>query len=110
MFNKKDSKDVDDVPMGSPLGPVLANIFMCSFKSKWLGDCPNDLKPVFYRRYMDDIFVLFFSPDHADKLREYLSSKHPSIKLSIEKEEDGPSPSLDSNIFRENDKFATNVL
>ena len=43
--------------MGSPLGPALANIFMCSLESKWLRDCPNDLKPVFYRRYIDDIFV-----------------------------------------------------
>ena len=109
MFNNKYYKQVDGVAMGSPLGPALANIFMCSFESKWLRDCPNDFKPVFYRRYIDDIFVLFSSPDHADKFREYLSSKHPNIKFSIEKEEDGCLPFLDVNIFRENDKFATNV-
>ena len=40
---------------------------------------------------------------------EYLSSKHPNIKFSIEKEEDRCLPFLDVNIFRENDKFATNV-
>ena len=95
--------------MGSLLGPALANIFMCSFESKWLRDCPNDFKPVFYRPYIDDIFVLCSSPDHADKFREYLSSKHPNIKLSIEKEEDGCLPFLDINILRENDQFATNV-
>ena len=64
-------------------------VFDISFENKWLRDCPNDFKPVFYRRYIDDIFVLFSSPDHADKFREYLSSKHPNIKCSIEKEEDG---------------------
>ena len=101
--------NIDGVAMGSPLGPALANIFMCSFESKWLRDCPNDFKPVFYRRYIDDIFVLFSSPDHADKFREYLSSKHPNIKFSIEKEGDGCLPFLDVKIFRENDKFATNV-
>ena len=53
--------------------------------------------------------MLFSSSDQADNFREYLSSKHPNIKLSIEKEEDGRLPSLDINIFRENDKFATNV-
>ena len=52
---------------------------------------------------------MFSSPDHADKFKEYLSSKHPNIKFSIEKEEDGCLPFLDVNIFRENDKFATNV-
>ena len=92
-----------------PLGPALANIFMCSFESKWLRDCPNDFKPVFYRRYVDDIFALFASPDHADKFKEYLSSKHPNINFSIEKEKDGCLPFLDVNIFRENEKVATNV-
>ena len=59
MFNNKYYKQVDGVAMGSPLGPALANIFMCRFESKWLRDCPNDLKPVFYRHYIYDIFVRF---------------------------------------------------
>ena len=82
---------------------------MCSFERRCLRDCPKDFKPVFYRRYVDDIFALFSSPDHADKFKEYLSSKHSNIKFSIEKEEDGCLPFLDVNIFRENDQFATNV-
>ena len=89
------------------MGPPLANIFMCSLESKWLRDCPNDFKPVFYRRYVNDIFALFSSPDHADKFKEYLQSKHPNIKFSLEKEKDGCLASLDVNIFRENRKFAT---
>ena len=79
------------------------------FESKWLRDCPNDFKPVFYRRYVDYIFVLFSSPDYADKFRECLTSKHPNIKFSIEKEKDGCLPFVDVNIFRENENFATNV-
>ena len=69
----------------------------------------NDFKPVFYRFYVDDIFALFFSPDHADKFKEYMSSKHPNKKFSIEKERDGCLTFLDVNIFRENEKFAINV-
>ena len=107
MFKKRYYKQVDGVAMGSPLGQP--HIFICSFGSKWLRNYANDFKPVFYRRYIYDIFVLFSSPDHADKFREYLLSKHPNIKFSIQKEEDGRLPFLDINIFRENDKFATNV-
>ena len=95
--------------MGSPLGPALANISMDSFESKLLLDCPNDFKSVFYRRYINEIFVLFSSPDHSDKFREYLSSKHPNIKFSIEKDQDGCLPFLDINLFCDNQKFATNV-
>ena len=52
----------------------------------------NDFKPVFHRRYVDDIFALFSSPDKADKFKEYLSSKHSNINFSIEKEKDGSLP------------------
>ena len=99
IFNNKYYKEVGGV----------AKIFMCSFEIRWLRDCRNDFKSLFYRRYTDDIFVLSFSPYHADKFREYLWSKHPNIKCSIEKEGDGCLPFLDINIFRENEKFETNV-
>ena len=107
MFNNKYYKQVDGAAMGSPLGPALANMY--SFESRWLRDCPNDFKPLFYRRYIDFIFLLFSSPDHADKFREYLLSKRPNIKFSIQKEEDGRLPVLDINVSLENDKLATNV-
>ena len=87
-FNKKYYKQVDGVAKGSLLGPALANIFICSFENK----------PVFYRRYVDDIFALFSSPDHADKFKEYLSSKHHNINFSIEEEKDGCLPFSDVNI------------
>ena len=54
---------------------------------------------MFYRHYADDIFALFTAPDHADKFKEYLSSKHPNINFSIVKEKDGCLPFLDVNIF-----------
>ena len=72
---------------------------MSSFESKCLRDCPNDFKTMFYRGYIDAILVLFSSPDHADKFREYLSSKHSNIKSSTEKEEDGCLPFLVKTIY-----------
>ena len=89
MFNSKFYKQIDDVAMWSPLGPALTNAFMCSFENKWLDDCPHGLKPVFYRRYVDDLFVWFSSLNHAEKFKKYLSYKHPKIKFLIEKENNG---------------------
>ena len=93
-----------------PLGPALANIFMCNFENKWLRDCPHSLKPAFYRRYVDDIFALLSSLDQAEKFKKYLSSKHPNINFSLEKENEGRLSFLDVNIFREKGKFVTNVF
>ena len=44
--------------MGSPLVPVLANIFMGFHESKWLNEYKLN-KPKFYLRYVDDILAAF---------------------------------------------------
>ena len=38
IFNSKFYNQIDGVAMGSPLAPVLANIFMGFYKSKWLNE------------------------------------------------------------------------
>ena len=52
---------------------------------------------------------MFSSLDRAEKFKKYLSSKHPNINFSLEKENDGRLSFLDINIFREKGKFVTNV-
>ena len=48
---------------------------------------------------MDDTFTLFFSSDHADKFKNYFSSKHPNINFSKEIERNGCLSSLDDTFF-----------
>ena len=56
LFDNKYYTEIDGIAMGSPLGPTLANIFLYYHESNWLKDCPKDFKPVYYKRYVDDIF------------------------------------------------------
>ena len=42
-------------------------------ESNWLKDCPKDFKPVYYKRYVDDIFVLLNKPQHAQFFLEYMN-------------------------------------
>ena len=44
--------------MSSPLAPVLANIFMGLYESKWLNEY-NLIKPRFYLRGVGDILATF---------------------------------------------------
>ena len=62
-FNNKFYIQVDDVAMGSPLGPILAKVFLLHYQENWLNKCPIECKPSFYRRYNDDIFELFESSE-----------------------------------------------
>ena len=58
LCNSKFYNQIDGVAMGSPLAPVLANIFMGFYESKWLNEY-NLNKPKFYLRYVDDILAAF---------------------------------------------------
>ena len=109
IFNKKFYKQIDGVAMASPLGPSLANIFMCKFENKWLKDFPHGLKPVFYIPYVVDIFLLLSSLDHVEKFKKHLFSKHPNVNISLDKKNDGRLSFLDIYIFGEKGKFVTNV-
>ena len=95
--------------MGSPLRPSLANTFLAHNEQIWLNDCPDEFKPVYYKRYVDDIFVLFRSPHHLENFNEYLNIKHANIKFTNKKEVNGSLPFLDVLISQNNKGFTTTV-
>ena len=108
-YNGHYYRQKDGVAMGSPLGPALANAFLCHHEASWLDECPLSYAPIFFARYVDDIFVLIRSQDHIILLADYFSSRHPNIKFTYEMEVNNTLPFLDVSVFRENDKFSSSV-
>ena len=108
-FGGKIYKQIEGVAMGSPLGPTLANIFMCHFEKIWLRDCPSAFKPSYYFRYVDDTFLLFKSEQHVKLFLEYLNAQHKNIKFTFEVETNNTLPFLDVNVTRDNNEFVTSV-
>ena len=109
IFNDVLYKQKDGVAMGSPLGPTMANVFLSFYEVKWLEQCPKEFKPAFYRRYVDDIFVLFESAEHLSKFRDYFNTRHPNMSFSFEQEKNGKLSFLDVEVSREKGKFVTTV-
>ena len=109
LFNGNYYRQKDGVAMGSPLGPVLANAFLCHYETKWLEECPLSFMPIFYARYVDDIFVLLRSKEHIINLAHYLSSKHRNINFTYEEENNNLLPFLDVNVYRDAGKFSSTV-
>ena len=91
------------------MGPTLVNYFLSHYEKIWLERCPTDIKPLFYRRYVDEIFELFESQDKLIKFRDYFNGCHPNMSFSDEVERDGKLSFLDVNVLREEGQFVTNV-
>ena len=109
IFDGKFYEQCDGVAMDSLLGTKLANVFMCHFESIWLENCSAHFKPMVYRRFVDDTFLLFRTKDHVEKFKNYLNKQHKNIKLTLEIEQNGSLSFLDVTITRENNKFVTSV-
>ena len=66
------------------MAPVLANIFMSLYKSKWLNEY-NLNKPKFYLRYVDDILAAFDKEQDPLNFLNFLNKRYPNIKFMIKK-------------------------
>ena len=71
IFDETLYKQIDGVAMGSALGPTLANAFLVYHEKNWLEHCRVEYRPLYYRRYVDDIFVLFNSAEHIKRFYSY---------------------------------------
>ena len=82
---------------------------MCHFEDIRLENYPSHFKPIVYRQFVDDTFLLFQSKDHVEKFRNYLNKQHENIKFTLEIEKNGSLSFLDVKISRQNNKFVTSV-
>ncbi|CAF0863808.1 unnamed protein product [Brachionus calyciflorus] len=94
-FNGEFYDQIDGVAMGSPLGPLFANIFMKHFEEKNMKKLEK-LGLIKYFRYVDDIFATVGCRKDAERILDFLNKQHPNIKFTIEYEKDNQLPFLDT--------------
>ena len=107
MFNKEHYYQHEGFAMGSPLSAPMANIFLCYHEQKWLEECPVEFKPLLYRRYVDDTFLVFRRYEDIAKFHDYLNSKHENIKFTIEHERDNALSFLDVQLNKSDNDDGT---
>ena len=95
--------------MGSPLAPVLANLFMGYYETMWLNTF-QECEIILYGRYVDDIICLFNCESDAAKFFEFLNRKHPNIKITFEIQVNKQISFLDVLITNDADQFWTSVI
>ena len=99
--NNRLIKQIDGCPMGGPISVVFADIYMCKMEN----DVVAPIKPLFYKRYVDDTYVRR-KKNTKDELFEKLNTYHKNIKLTTE---ENPTKFLDTEIVRHNSTIITKV-
>ena len=105
-FNEITYRQIEGVSMGSPLGPILANIFV-GFQERHL--FKRFPKPLIYLRFVDDNFVSFRSPNDTLLFFNILNELHSSLTFTMEEENNNKLPFLDVLVERCDSSFLTSV-
>ena len=101
-------EQTDGVATGSPLGHLLANVFMCHHEQKLKRD---GLMPHLYRRYVDDPLARMLNNDAANMFLTVLNGLHvrPSLTFTMELPVDDRFPFISIEIIKNGKKLETQV-
>ncbi|MGL4491660.1 MAG: reverse transcriptase domain-containing protein [Tannerellaceae bacterium] len=108
VYNNRLFNQMEGLAMGSPLSPVLANIYMEDFETKVM--MHPEIAPRMWIRYVDDTFVII-KRERLDRFNNFINSIDPNIKFTMEVEsETGQLSFLDCMVHRmSNGKLKTTV-
>ena len=93
VFQGEYYEQLEGAAMGSPLSPIIANIYMEEFETKALSTAPNP--STLWKRFVDDTFVVI-QTSHKEEFFNHLNSLEESIQFTAEDTQaDGSLPFLD---------------
>ena len=102
-FNGQYFRQKFGVAMGSPLSPVLAGLYMEYYETELLPTLT--VQPALWLRYVDDVFALWPNDENFDVFLDNLNRLSPSIKFTVEWEQESQLPFLDVEVTRFNSGF-----
>jgi hypothetical protein len=97
-FEGRFFQQTEGAAMGSPVSPIVANLFMEHFEQKALSSFHTP--PRYWGRYMDDTMT-FLHTNVVEEFTSHLNAQHPAIKFTRETEENSTIAMLDMRVFRE---------
>ena len=106
-YNGSIYEQKDGAAMGSPVSAVIANLYMESFEEQAI--TTSSYKPTIWKRYVDDTFTIL-DRGNVDDFLQHLNNQQPSIRFTMETENNNKLAFLDSAVSREPDgRLTTSV-
>ena len=81
VFQGEYYEQLEGAAMGSPLSPIIANIYMEEFETRALSTAPNP--PTLWKRFVDDTFVVIQTA-HKEEFFHHINSIEESIQFTAE--------------------------
>jgi hypothetical protein len=100
-FNDNYYKQLDGLSMGSPLVPILAEIYLNNFEKTYVHNNIN-VQHVFYYRFADDIFIIFSSEINVENAIKIFNTFDSNLKFTHEIQNDNSLNFLDVLLINEN--------
>ena len=90
IFQGRFYEQTEGAAMGSPLSPIIANLYMEAFEKKAISTAPTP--PSLWRRFVDDTFVII-KKTQKDSFISHINSIDEKIQFTMEdSKEDGSMP------------------
>ena len=107
-FQSKFYEQTDGAAMGSPLSPIIANLFMEHLQEEAIQSAPS--QPTVWTHYVDDTFVIWQHGDEeVARFQRHLNRQSPSIQFTMEREKEGRIAFLDVLVSKDGDRLSTTV-
>ena len=82
-FDDKVYRQIKGTAMGTPMAPTIANIFMGQLEKQLLNTSPWTISKEFWRRFIDDIFILWHhGEENLKEFMKWINNQHDSIKFT----------------------------
>ena len=93
--------------MGSPVSPIVVNLFIASLEQKAISTAPEKCRPHIWKRYVDNTLEII--KGKAEMLTEHLNQMDNTgnIKFAFEEGENGSIAFLDTKLTRKEDGKVT---
>lgn len=100
-------KQKNGVTMGSPLAPILAELFLLDIEKRFIYNNNFLIKNFFYYRYVDDIFMIIPDKISEQIILNYFNILSPQLKFTMEIENKNTINFLDVLIEKSHFKIFT---